>query len=63
MCLLCNNQDAYAGYMAYLDAAEREGKAADPNEAMMAAMKAADAAEASRRASKSSFICDPIQND
>jgi len=63
MCLLCSNQDAYAGYMAYLDAMKREGKEADENEAMMAAMKAADDAEASRRAKKSPFICDPIQND
>jgi hypothetical protein len=63
MCLLCSNQDAYAGYMAYLDAMERDGKAADPNEAMMAAMKAADAAEASKRTNQSPFICDPIEND
>lgn len=63
MCILCSDENAYAGYMAYLDAMERQGKTADPDEAMMAAIQAADAAEASRRASKSPFICDPIKND
>ncbi len=63
MCILCSDENAYAGYMAYLDAVERQGKTADPNDAMVAAMKAADAAEAARRASKSPFICDPIEND
>ncbi len=63
MCILCSDENAYAGYMAYLDAMERQGKAADPDDAMTAAMKAADAAEAARRTSKSPFICDPIKND
>lgn len=63
MCILCNDENAYAGYMVYLDAMKRQGKTADPNDAMMAAMKAADAAEAAKRASKSPFICDPIEND
>lgn len=63
MCILCNDENAYAGYMAYLDAMERQGKTAYPDEAMMAAMKASDAAEAAKRTSKSPFICDPIKND
>ncbi|RTL50295.1 MAG: hypothetical protein EKK40_13215 [Bradyrhizobiaceae bacterium] len=63
MCILCNDENAYAGYMAYLDDMELRGKTADPGDAMTAAMKAADAAEAAKRASKSPFICDPIEND
>ena len=31
MCLLCDDEKAYAAYMNYLDAMERQGKAADPD--------------------------------
>jgi hypothetical protein len=31
MCLLCDDEKAYQAYMNYLDAMERQGKAADPN--------------------------------
>ena len=31
MCLLCDDEAAYKAYMDYLDAMERQGKAADPD--------------------------------
>jgi len=31
MCLLCDDEKAYQAYMNYLDAMERQGKAADPD--------------------------------
>ena len=34
MCLLCDDEKAYQAYMNYLDAMERQGKAADPDKAM-----------------------------
>ena len=37
MCLLCEDEKAYKAYMDYLDAMERQGKSADPNQAMDAA--------------------------
>ena len=33
MCLLCDDEKAYQAYMNYLDAMERQGKAADPDKA------------------------------
>jgi hypothetical protein len=63
MCLLCSDETAYAAYMAYLDAVERKGEVPNPDDAMRAAITAADAAEAAKRANKSPFICDPIEND
>ena len=33
MCMLCDDEKAYAAYMNYLDAMERQGKAADPDKA------------------------------
>ena len=38
MCLLCDDEKAYAAYMNYLDAMERQGKAADPDKAMDAVL-------------------------
>ena len=52
MCLLCDDEKAYAAYMNYLDAMERQGKAADPDKAVDAvidALEAADKARASGR--------------
>jgi hypothetical protein len=34
MCLLCGDEKAYRAYMDYLDAVERQGRTADPDEAM-----------------------------
>jgi hypothetical protein len=38
MCLLCDDEKAYQAYMAYLDDMERQGKGADPDKAMDAAI-------------------------
>ena len=38
MCLLCDDEKAYQAYMAYLDDMERQGKGADPDKAMDAAL-------------------------
>lgn len=38
MCLLCDDEKAYQAYMDYLDAVERQGKAADPDKAMGAVL-------------------------
>jgi hypothetical protein len=55
MCLLCNDEKAYQAYMNYLDAMERQGKAADPDKAidvvldqLEAQAKTEDAREAGR---------------
>ena len=38
MCMLCDDEKAYAAYMNYLDAMERQGKVADPDKAMDAVL-------------------------
>jgi hypothetical protein len=45
MCLLCDDEKAYAAYMNYLDAIERQGQAADPDRAMDAVLGALQAAD------------------
>lgn len=40
MCILCNDDAAYEAYMAYLDAMQKQGAAADPDKAMDAALDA-----------------------
>ena len=45
MCLLCDDEKAYAAYMDYLDAMERQGKAADPDKAVDAVLDALEAAD------------------
>ena len=45
MCLLCDDEKAYAAYMDYLDAMERQGEAADPDKAMDAVLDALEAAD------------------
>ena len=45
MCLLCDDEKAYQAYMTYLDAMERQGKAADPDKAMDAVLDALEANE------------------
>ena len=67
MCLLCDDEKAYAAYMNYLDAMERQGKAADPDKAMDAVL---DQLEADDKASAatipandktlSPFFCSPV---
>ena len=73
MCLLCDDEKAYAAYMNYLDAMERQGKAADPDKAMDAVLdqlEAADKARAQESNNQSNnpandktlspFFCSPI---
>ena len=48
MCLLCDDEKAYAAYMNYLDAMERQGKAADPDKAMDAVLDQLEAADKAR---------------
>jgi hypothetical protein len=64
MCLLCDDEKAYQAYMNYLDAMERQGKAADPH-AVLDQLEAADRARASesdpaKDKTLSPFFCSPI---
>jgi hypothetical protein len=72
MCLLCDDEKAYQAYMNYLDAMERQGKAADPDKAIDAVLDQLEAqakTEAKARAKQddpandktlSPFFCSPI---
>jgi hypothetical protein len=42
---MCDDEQAYAAYMNYLDALERQGKAVDPDKAMDAVLDALQAAD------------------
>ena len=68
MCLLCDDEKAYAAYMNYLDAMERQGKAADPQTAMDAVLDQLESADKARAKQNdpasdktlSPFFCSPI---
>jgi hypothetical protein len=66
MCLLCDDEKAYQAYMNYLDAMERQGKAADPQLAVDAVLDQLEAADKSRKddpaldKTLSPFFCSPI---
>ena len=68
MCLLCDNEKAYQAYMNYLDAAERQGKAADPNTILGAVLDQLEAPDKARARQDdpandktlSPFFCSPI---
>jgi hypothetical protein len=70
MCLLCDDEKAYAAYMDYLDAMERQGKAADPDKAMDAVLDALQAADKAKGnalrddpandKTLSPFFCSPV---
>jgi hypothetical protein len=68
MCLLCDDEKAYQAYMNYLDAMERQGKAADPDQAMDAVLDQLEAADKARAKQDdpasdktlSPFFCSPI---
>ena len=68
MCLLCDDEKAYQAYMNYLDAMERQGKAADPDKAMDAVLDQLEAADKARASQDdpandkalSPFFCSPI---
>ena len=66
MCMLCDDEKAYQAYMNYLDAMERQGKAADPDKAMDAVLDQLEAADKARTndpandKTLSPFFCSPI---
>jgi hypothetical protein len=70
MCLLCDDEKAYQAYMNYLDAMERQGKAADPDKAMGAVLDQLEAADKARNRisgddpandkTLSPFFCSPV---
>ena len=65
MCLLCDDEKAYAAYMNYLDAMERQGKVADPDKAMDAVLEASDKTRArqddpANDKTLSPFFCSPV---
>lgn len=68
MCMLCDDEKAYAAYMNYLNAMERQGKAADPDKAMDAVLDQLEASELTRPKQDdpakdktlSPFFCSPI---
>jgi len=72
MCLLCDDEKAYAAYMNYLDAMERQGNAADPDKAMDAVLDQVEAADKARNDAENSsddpandktlspFFCSPV---
>jgi hypothetical protein len=70
MCLLCDDEKAYAAYMNYLDAVERQGKVADPDKAVDAVLDALEAADKARAKTLrddpandktlSPFFCSPV---
>ncbi|HTE96851.1 MAG TPA: hypothetical protein VK678_25605 [Bradyrhizobium sp.] len=68
MCLLCDDEKAYAAYMNYLDAMERQGKVADPDKAMDAVLDQLEAADKVNHKSDdpandktlSPFFCSPV---
>jgi hypothetical protein len=59
MCLLCDDEKAYAAYMTYLDAMARQGKAADPDKAMDAVL---DQLEAANKANHPTLRDDPAND-
>ncbi|HJZ22116.1 MAG TPA: hypothetical protein VJ226_14225 [Bradyrhizobium sp.] len=59
MCLLCDDEKAYQAYMNYLDAMERQGKAADPDKAANAVL---DQLEAADKANAKAFRDDPAND-
>jgi len=68
MCMLCDDEKAYQAYMNYLDAMERQGKAADPEKAIDAVLDQLEAADRARAKNDdpasdktlSPFFCSPI---
>lgn len=68
MCLLCDDEKAYQAYMNYLDAMERQGKAADPDVAVNAVLDQLEAAaknnvkkdDPATDKTLSPFFCSPI---
>jgi len=62
MCLLCDDEKAYQAYMTYLDAMERQGKAADPDKAVDAVLDQLQAADKVRTKKNNFFADDPTED-
>jgi hypothetical protein len=70
MCALCGDEKVYMAYMNYLDAMQRQGEAADPDQAIQAVLdqlEAADKANAkdlrddpANDKTLSPFFCSPV---
>jgi hypothetical protein len=68
MCLLCDDERAYQAYMNYLDAMARQGKTADPDQAVNAVLDELQAQDATfakkddpaNDKTLSPFFCSPI---
>jgi hypothetical protein len=66
MCLLCDDEKAYQAYMDYLDAMERQGKAADPEQAVHEVLDKLQAVQKVRSDAPendktlSPFFCSPV---
>ena len=68
MCLLCDDEKAYQAYMNYLDAMERQGKAADPQLAIDAVLDQLEVQDRARAKADdpasdktlSPFFCSPV---
>ena len=68
MCMLCDDEKAYQAYMNYLDAMERQGKAADPDKVIEAVLDQLEAQDRERAKNDdpakdktlSPFFCSPI---
>jgi hypothetical protein len=68
MCLLCDDERAYQAYMNYLDAMARQGKAADPDQAVNAVLDELQAQDLTRAKrddpandkTLSPFFCSPV---
>ncbi|WP_315812812.1 hypothetical protein [Bradyrhizobium sp. SZCCHNR2028] len=65
MCLLCDDEAAYKAYMDYLDAMERQGKAADPDKAVNEILDQLEAAANTKKAEpkKHKFFADDPADD
>ena len=64
MCLLCDDEAAYKAYMDYLDAVERQGKAADPDKAVNEILDQLEAANTNKtKLAKNKFFADDPADD
>ncbi|MGJ4997193.1 hypothetical protein ACQR0Z_22405 [Bradyrhizobium sp. HKCCYLS3077] len=67
MCLLCDDEAAYKAYMDYLDAMERQGKAADPDKTVNEILDQLEAANADKanttKAKTNKFFADDAADD
>ena len=62
MCLLCDDEKAYKAYMDFLDAMERKGKVADPNETIDAVLDQLEALDAARAKENKARLDDPAND-